>query len=175
MAWPGNAPPYRIETERLVLRCYDPHDAPLVKEAIDESVEHLREFMPWTDAEPQTLEEKVELCRRFRAAFDSGENFTYGIFDRGETRLLGGAGLHPRVGPGGLEIGYWVRASEVRRGIATEALRLVLPECRALGIDPALLTCDTDNAGSARVIEANGGVLEDVRSGKRRYWVATGG
>ncbi len=49
-----------------------------------------------------------------------GRDFTYGIFDREETRLLGGAGLHPRVGPGGLEIGYWVRASAARQGIATE-------------------------------------------------------
>jgi RimJ/RimL family protein N-acetyltransferase len=121
MSWPGPPPPYRIETGRLVLRCYDPRDAQLLKDAVDESVEHLREFMPWVDAEPQTVAEKVAVIRRFRAAFDLGENFTYGIFDRGETRLLGGTGLHPRVGPGGLEIGYWVRASSVRQGVATEA------------------------------------------------------
>jgi RimJ/RimL family protein N-acetyltransferase len=121
VAWEGPAAPYRIETERLVLRCYAPADGALMKEAIDESVEHLRRFMPWTDAEPQTLAEKIDLCRRFRAAFDAGESFTYGIFDREETRLLGGAGLHPRIGPGGLEVGYWVRAGAVRQGIATEA------------------------------------------------------
>ncbi len=43
------------------------------------------------------------------------------------------------------------------------------------GIDPALVTCDVDNVGSAAVIEANGGVLEDVRGTKKRYWVPTGG
>ena len=43
-----------------------------------------------------------------------------------------------------------------------------------LGIDPALVTCDEDNTGSIRVIEAAGGVLEDVRGVKRRYWVPTG-
>jgi RimJ/RimL family protein N-acetyltransferase len=121
MAWDGPPPPYRIETERLVIRCYEPADAPLLKDAVDSSIEHLRPFMPWTDDEPQPLEEKVALCRRFRAGFDAGENFTYGVFDAEERRQLGGAGLHPRIGPGGLEIGYFVRASEVRQGIATEA------------------------------------------------------
>ncbi len=119
-AWEGPPAPYRLETERLVIRCYDPRDAPLLKEMVDASLEHLREFMPWTDQEPQTLEQKVDLCRRFRAAFDSGESFTYGVFDREERRQLGGTGLMPRVGPGGLEIGYFVRADTVRQGIATE-------------------------------------------------------
>ena len=51
----------------------------------------------------------------------------------------------------------------------------MLPHAAALGIDPALVTCDVDNVGSAAVIEANGGVLEDVRGTKKRYWVPTGG
>ena len=73
----------------------------------------------------------------------------------------------------GGHVGYSVRPSARRRGVATAALAAALPLLRDLGIDPALLTCDDDNAGSARVIEANGGVLEDVRDGVRRYWVAT--
>jgi RimJ/RimL family protein N-acetyltransferase len=121
VSWKGPPAPYRIETERLVIRCYDPRDASLLKEAIDSSIEHLREFMPWAEDEPQTLEEKVALLKRFRAAFDSGENFTYGIFDLDEREVLGGTGLHPRTGPGGLEIGYFVRASATRQGIATES------------------------------------------------------
>jgi len=104
-----------------VIRCYEPRDAPLLKDAIDSSLEHLRPFMPWVDAEPQTLEEKVALCRRFRAAFDSGDDFVYATFDRDEAEQLGGTGLHPRIGPGGLEIGYWTRASATRQGIATES------------------------------------------------------
>jgi predicted acetyltransferase len=76
---------------------------------------------------------------------------------------------------GGGNIGYSVRPSARRRGHATWALRAVLPEARRLGLDRVLLTCDDGNTPSARTIEANGGVLEDVRTTpigvKRRYWI----
>jgi RimJ/RimL family protein N-acetyltransferase len=121
VSWEGPPAPYRIETERLVVRCYEPRDAPLLKDAIDSSLEHLQPWMPWALDEPQTLEQKIELVDFFRASFDAGENFTYGIFAADEAELLGGTGLHPRVGPGGLEIGYWVRASATRQGIVTES------------------------------------------------------
>jgi RimJ/RimL family protein N-acetyltransferase len=75
------APPHRIETERLVLRAWDPADAPLLKEALDASLDHLRPWMPWAHDEPKPVEEKLELLRGFRAAFDQGEDFVYGIFD----------------------------------------------------------------------------------------------
>jgi predicted acetyltransferase len=73
----------------------------------------------------------------------------------------------------GGHIGYDVRPKARRQGHATAMLRAALPEAKALGIDPVLVTCDDDNIGSRKVIEANGGVLEDKRHGKRRYWVQT--
>ena len=73
----------------------------------------------------------------------------------------------------GGHIGYDVRPSRRREGHATAMLVRALPWARDLGIDPALVTCDDDNVGSLRVIEAAGGVLEDVRGEKRRYWVPT--
>ena len=108
--------PYRIETERLVIRCYDPHDAPLLVEAVTASVEPLRPWMPWIRFEPQSVEQRVEFCRGARAGFDADENYTYGVFTRDESRLLGGSGLHPRGGPASLEIGYWVRSDALRQG-----------------------------------------------------------
>lgn len=75
----------------------------------------------------------------------------------------------------GGHIGYSIRPSARRRGLATWALGAVLPKARALGLDRVLVTCDDDNVGSARSIERNGGVLENVRSTdagiKRRYWI----
>lgn len=74
----------------------------------------------------------------------------------------------------GGHIGYSVRPSRRRQGHASAALRAALGEAAALGIDPVLVTCDDDNVASQRTIESCGGRLEDVRSGKRRYWIATG-
>ncbi len=77
----------------------------------------------------------------------------------------------------GGHIGYYVARAERGKGYATEMLRQTLIEARGLGIERALLTVHTDNAASIRVIERNGGVLEneveDVTPGKlqRRYWI----
>jgi predicted acetyltransferase len=52
-------------------------------------------------------------------------------------------------------------------------LRAALPIAHQLGIERALITCDWDNVGSRKTIEANGGVFEDRRGVKLRYWVPT--
>jgi RimJ/RimL family protein N-acetyltransferase len=103
------------------VRCWEPRDAPLLKDAVDSSLEHLRAWMPWAWNEPKPLSETVALLRRFRGQFDLGQNFVYGIFDRGEVEVLGGTGLHTRVGDDAFEIGYWIRASHSGQGLATEA------------------------------------------------------
>lgn len=74
----------------------------------------------------------------------------------------------------GGHIGYGVRPTWRRRGVATAALALMLPIAAGMGIDPVLVTCDIDNEASRRTIERNGGVYEDTREGKLRYWVRTG-
>ena len=114
-------PPYRIATERLVVRCWDPRDAPLLKDAVDSSIDHLRPWMPWAADEPQPLEQKVDLLRQFRGKFDLGHDFTYGIFSRDESAVVGGTGLHTRVDPASFEIGYWIRADRAGQGLCTEA------------------------------------------------------
>ena len=73
----------------------------------------------------------------------------------------------------GGHIGYDIRPSARRRGHATAMLAAALPVAKGLDIDPALITCNGDNVGSRKVIEANGGVLEDVRDGTLRFWTPT--
>ncbi|MGZ4652197.1 GNAT family N-acetyltransferase [Oryzihumus sp.] len=94
-------------------------------------------------------------------------------------QMLGRVSIRHSLTPFLLEvgghIGYAVRPSARRRGHASAALRLALAVAHDLGIDPALLTCDEDNTASRLVIERAGGRLDDVRAGKRRYWLATGG
>ncbi len=102
-----------------MIRCWEPRDAPLLKQAVDASLDHLRPWMPWAYNEPQSLPEKVELLRMFRGRFDLGQDFVYGVFSPDESEALGGSGLHTRV-EDGFEIGYWVSAAAAGRGIATE-------------------------------------------------------
>jgi predicted acetyltransferase len=77
----------------------------------------------------------------------------------------------------GGHIGYVIRPSRRRRGYGTILLRLGLEQARARGLRRVLLTCDETNIGSRKVIEANGGRLEDTvaipeRSARvRRYWI----
>ena len=75
----------------------------------------------------------------------------------------------------GGHIGYSVRPDERRKGYAKQMLALVLKEARKRGIDRVLITCDDDNVGSARTIEANGGMFERLAhiDGEvlRRYWI----
>ncbi len=75
----------------------------------------------------------------------------------------------------GGHIGYAVRPGARRQGHASAALRMMLERCRDRDIDPVLITCDTDNLASRRVIEGAGGDYEDTREGKRRYWVPVDG
>jgi predicted acetyltransferase len=76
----------------------------------------------------------------------------------------------------GGHIGYGIRPSERRRGLASWALAGILPAARALGLTRVLVTCNVANTASARVIERHGGVLEDVRDTGlgtlKRYWIA---
>jgi predicted acetyltransferase len=72
-------------------------------------------------------------------------------------------------------IGYGIRPSARRRGLATWALRRMLEEARALGLEQLLVVCAVDNVASVKTIERCGGTFEDVRDTKfgpaRRYWI----
>jgi len=92
--------------------------------------------------------------------------------------FLGRVQIRHRLTPHLLEVaghlGYHVVPHHRRRGHAKAMLAAALPIAAALGIDCLLLTCDSDNVGSRKVIEANGGLFQDQRGDKLRYWVPTG-
>lgn len=96
--------------------------------------------------------------------------------DAGAGELVGFLAFRHRLSPWllrhGGHIGYSVRPSRRREGHASRALGLAVRRAPQLGIDRLLVTCDEDNAASAGTIEANGGALEDIREGQRRYWIA---
>ncbi|HEU0051586.1 MAG TPA: GNAT family protein [Longimicrobium sp.] len=145
-------PAYRILTERLMLRCWNPEDAEMLQPVIDDNLVHLRAWMPWAMHEPQTVEAKARRIRGFRAAFDEDRDFGYGILSRDGGRVLGGTGLHPRIGPGGVEIGYWIRRDEEGRGLVAEATRAIVRAAFELhGVRRVEIRCDPANARSAAI------------------------
>lgn len=87
--------------------------------------------------------------------------------------------LTPQLEKFGGHIGYGIRFSKWNEGYGTKLLGLLLPEAKKLGISKALITCDDNNIGSIKIIENNGGILEnkveDVIDNKnrvtRRYWI----
>lgn len=156
-------PAYRIQTPRLVLRCWQPSDAPLLAESVAASLEHLRPWMPWVQSEPEPLEAKVQRLRGFRARFDRDEDYVYAIFPPGEAKVAGGTGLHPRAGEGTLEIGYWMDVRHAGRGYATEATAALTRLAFEInGVERMEIRCDPLNARSAAVPRKLGYTLDGV-------------
>ena len=85
------------------------------------------------------------------------------------------AGVAPAYVTWAGHIGYGIRPSARRRGLASWALGRLLEEARAVGLDRAMLVCAVDNLASAKTIEHCGGVLESITGSKvgpvRRYWI----
>lgn len=103
------------------------------------------------------------------------------LLDESRDRLLGAINIRHYLNDSllkeGGHIGDGIRPSERRKGYATEMIRLALIECKKLGIDKMLMTCDKENIASAKSIIKNGGILENefVNSdGKveQRYWIS---
>ena len=151
-AAPGSVPSQRIQCERLVLRCWHPGDAPLFKRALDASLPELQRWIPWAREEPSALPVIAERLSGYREDFLAGRNALYAVMDLEETDVLGGAGLYRRVGPGALEIGYWVRSDQAGRGFATEATAALTREGFTLsGIERIEIHCNRANLASAAI------------------------
>ena len=90
---------------------------------------------------------------------------------------LGRIAIRHRLNDGlrsiGGNIGYEIRPSRRRQGHATAMLAAALPLARAIGIAPALITCDVSNTISRRVIEANGGRYAGRDGNELHFWVPT--
>ncbi|MEO8416883.1 MAG: GNAT family protein, partial [Ginsengibacter sp.] len=152
---------YRIETERLVIRCYEPPDASKLKDAITESLDHLLPWMPWAKNEPEDLEAKINRLRLFRGQFDLGQDYVFGIFDKTENELIGSTGLHTRAGEDAREIGYWIHVKYINKGFAKEAVSALT----RVGFEVEQLSrieirCDPQNIRSKNIPEKLGYQLQ---------------
>jgi RimJ/RimL family protein N-acetyltransferase len=134
----------------LVLRPWRPEDAQALSDAIAENIEHLRPFMAWIAEEPISPTRRRQRILEWERDFDHGGDAVLAVFLDG--RLAGSSGLHRRLGPDGLEIGYWIHRSYTRRGLATRVARLLTDAALALpGITRVEIHHDEANQASAGV------------------------
>lgn len=153
--------PERLEGERVVVRAFADEDAPAFHAAIRESVEHVRPWLPWYNWH-NTAGDTLEYIRQTRARFLLREDFSMGVFDRGEGQPLGGVGLRPHDWQvPSFEIGYWLRLTAEGKGHMQEAVRLVTGLAfETLLAQRVMIRCDTRNERSQRVAERLGFVRE---------------
>lgn len=143
------SPPHAIEEPPIVLRRHRKGDIQPLLEAVSSSSEHLKPWLAWASVDP--LEPALQnFVSSSMERFDRGEDFGYAIWDSDQSTLIGGAGLHPRLGPGRIEIGYWVRDGWLRRGIASAAARaLTSAAFDSSEIEEVHIHCDEANVASA--------------------------
>jgi RimJ/RimL family protein N-acetyltransferase len=174
-------PPERLEGDGVVLRRPTAADEGRVAEAIAASLEHLRPWMAWADDRAITPERRAEHLARIDEGWATGSEFGYLILDPSEAAVLGATGLHSRIGPRAVEVGYWVHVDHGGRGVATAAARLATEAALALpDVDRVEIHCDEANVRSAAVPRRLGYRLDRIEeddvtapaeTGRSMVWV----
>ena len=179
---PHHQPSSLPVTDVVQLRLYAADDAELVATAASESLEHLHPWMPWATADGVSLERQLAMTDTRLAEAASGESYMY-LLVEGPV-LHGILGLHRRVGPGGIEIGYWLRPESVGRGLMTRAAGALTEAALLLtDVDRVEIHCDEANTRSAAVPARLGYHLDRVEDdgveapnevGRGMVWVYPG-
>jgi RimJ/RimL family protein N-acetyltransferase len=158
-----------LTDDRLLLRPPRLDDVEALFEAATESVSTVGRWLPWCHAGYQR-EESVAWINTCRAGWDRGEMYPFFIFDRQTNRLEGGCAINeldrPRLRA---NLGYWVRASDHRRGIATAAARLAARFAfDELGFKRLEIVAALGNAASQRVATKLGATREGLLRNRLR-------
>jgi RimJ/RimL family protein N-acetyltransferase len=134
----------------VVLRRYTAADIEPLVDVVNDSLDHLRPWMPWAQ-EPVTVESQGAWFRESEVHWAEGINFVYGIFSP-SGGILGGTGFHIRNGPGVLEIGYWLSRRATGRGLATQASAALTGVAGTIaGAERVEIHCDVGNTRSSAV------------------------
>ena len=141
-------PDEHIEHGQVIVRRYREDDLGAVLAAVTESAAHLSPWLPW--AANYSRESAEAFLDSSDQGWDDGTAYNYAITTAGA--LAGGIGLMARIGPGGLEIGYWVRQAFTRRGLATAAAAALVEQAfRLPGVDRIEIVHDELNVASGGV------------------------
>jgi RimJ/RimL family protein N-acetyltransferase len=161
------------------LRRWRPDDLPRMASAARGSWEHLRPWMPSAQDEP-TEETQRPWLLAVQEEWRSGDAYQFAMLVAGADTVVGSIGLMRRIGPGGLEIGYWVAADHVGRGRATcAAAALTWVGLQLDGVQHLEIRCDEANAASAAVPARLGYRLSDTltvpltapsETGRQQVW-----
>lgn len=141
-----------LHDERVIVRSYREDDAQALFDAVNESREHLRPWLPFADAH-QTIEETRDWINLTRAQWITREMMAMSLWEKASGRFLGGVGLHVHNWEiRYFEIGYWLRASAEGHGYLTAALRLVVDYAfTSLQARRLQIRCDERNIRSTAV------------------------
>lgn len=154
-------PPEMINAGDLVLKRWEPVWADELTGAVRASLPELEPFMPWAHDGYDVGDARAFLDLT-AAEWEDGTGFNYAAFTPvGE--LIGSCGLMTRMGPGVLEIGYWIHSAHTGRGHATRAARVLADVGLTIpGIDRVAIKHDLANVASGRVA-VNAGFREMTR------------
>jgi ribosomal-protein-serine acetyltransferase len=153
--------PNRIETPRMILRPPRAGDGRAINDAIRETFDALKQWMPWAKDMP-TVADSEQFARENAAKYRRHEDFPILLFDKATDELIGASGVHPKdwYVPK-FEIGYWVRACCEGQGYVTEAVvALTAFGFGELGAARMEIRCDSRNTRSAAVAVRAGYTLE---------------
>lgn len=150
-----------LHDERVVVRPYREDDAQALFDAISESRNHLRPWLPFAD-QHQSIEETRNWINGRRAEWILREDMGLSTWEKASGRFLGGIGLHVHNWESRyFEIGYWLRASAEGHGYLAAALKLLVRYAfDSLQAQRLEIRCDERNVRSATVARRLGFIQE---------------
>ncbi|MCX5398935.1 GNAT family N-acetyltransferase [Streptomyces sp. NBC_00102] len=144
----GVQPPDVLHCDRIELRRWHADMIEGLDRAITESREHLRPWMPFAATHDRAQGEGFLAFAE--KEWLAGEGYNYAILSDGV--VVGSCGLHRRIGPHGLEIGYWLHHAWTGQGLATMAAAALVRAAGELpGIDHVEIHHDEANVASGAV------------------------
>ena len=143
-------PVYKIQIDDITIRCPEVSDAQAQKEAIDSSLEHLHEYMPWSYEHPQPINKLEALLKVWKEDYLNDK--TYNVLVLRGKKVIASSGFHIPIDEHTLEIGYYVRADELRKNIATKvSLALTYVALNFIKVKSVEIRHNIKNIASAKI------------------------
>ena len=149
----------------FIIRAFNDSDAEAFAQAVNQSLDTLLPWMTW--AHENYTEDEARLWFTYtHLQRQQGTGNEQGLF-ASDGRLLGGVGIRYSLDPLiPCSIGYWIRSSEQRQGIASEAVRRIANEAfNQLDVDVIEILVAEKNTASRAVAEKVGAKTVAIRYG----------